>query len=89
MDAVAAGEQVVVCFYAEWCEPARTLARDLAEAAEPAVACRNVDVEKNPVVAARYDVDTLPTVVRFEDGAPVERVTGVPEDDDLGRLAGE
>lgn len=88
-DVVTAGERVVVCFYAEWCEPARTVLRALAEAAGPAVACRAVDVEERPVLAARHGVDTLPTVLRFEDGTAVERLTGVPGEDALGRIAEE
>jgi thioredoxin 1 len=86
-NAVTAGERVVVCFAAQWCEPAQTVARALTAAAGSDVACRTVDVEERPVLAGRYGVDILPTVVRFEDGVAVERLTGVPDDEALRRIA--
>ncbi len=35
-----------------------------------------LDIDENPVVASRYDVLSIPTVILFADGAPAETVIG-------------
>lgn len=74
-----ANEQVVVSFVAEWCERCREVETAL-ENCETATA--TVDVEAAPMLAYRYNVNSLPTMVRFEAGEPVDRVEGVPGDVD-------
>ncbi len=70
---------VLVDFWAPWCAPCRTvepMVRDLAAryAGRLDVARLNVDAE--PRSAVRYDVLTLPTLILFRDGEPVERIAG-------------
>jgi len=36
-----------------------------------------VDVDRNPQVAARYDVRSIPTLLLFKDGQVVDRVIGM------------
>ena len=35
-----------------------------------------LDIDDNPVVAARYDVLSIPTVILFAEGLPAETVIG-------------
>ena len=35
-----------------------------------------IDIDENPVVASRYDVLSIPTVILFSEGAPAETVIG-------------
>ena len=35
-----------------------------------------LDIDENPVVASRYDVLSIPTVILFVDGAPAETLIG-------------
>jgi thioredoxin 1 len=70
---------VVVDFTAEWCPPCRVVAAILAELA-PSYRGRArigaVDVDRDPVLAERFGVRSMPTVVLLRDGREVGRVVG-------------
>jgi thioredoxin 1 len=40
------------------------------------IAIRKLDVDDNPNTARRYGVMSIPTMILFKDGAPVERLMG-------------
>ncbi len=70
---------VLVDFWAPWCvackklEPAIT---DLAARYAGHLVVARVDIDAEPRSAGRYDVLSLPTVILFHDGRPVERIAG-------------
>ena len=79
---------VLVDFWAPWCKPCELLAplvRDLARRHAGRVTLGTLNVDEHPRSAARYDVLTLPTLILFRDGAPVERVVGAVKADRLER----
>jgi thioredoxin 2 len=81
---------VVVDFHAHWCGPCRTMAPHFARAAEQAKGRAlfvKVDSDASPATAARFAVRSIPTVVRLERGAEVERFSGVRSAADLVRFA--
>jgi|GEM_PF-6961786 len=68
---------VLVDFWAEWCEPCRTLAPIVELAAEQysgAACVLKVNVDHNPVVMERYGVQAIPTLILFQDGVEKDRV---------------
>jgi thioredoxin 1 len=68
---------VVVDFFANWCGPCRMLAGPLTEATQKAgLPLIKVDVDVAQQVAGKYDISSLPTVVIFHKGKPVNQFVG-------------
>jgi thioredoxin 1 len=64
---------VVVDFFAEWCEPCRQIPVVLKEVKSELkrnIRVVKVDVDKNPLIASRYRIQHLPTVMVFQNGEP-------------------
>jgi putative thioredoxin len=74
---------VVADFWAEWCQPCKTLGPALEKVARDAdgdFELVKIDVDANPELAQQYAVQGIPTVVAFRDGEEVSRFTGaLPE----------
>ena len=71
---------VLVDFYADWCGPCRLIAPILEEIAEEAngeFQVTKLDVDSAKETAIAYDIQSIPTLILFKDGEPVERWTGV------------
>lgn len=77
--AVARGV-TLIDFYADWCQPCRILApviETVAREAHEAVTVAKVDVDREPTLAQRFEITSIPTVIVFRDGEPVEQLTGL------------
>ena len=75
----AAGVPVVVDFRAAWCGPCRAVAPQLERMAGvygERVVIAKVDIDAEPALAARFDVRSIPTILRFDGGTPTATVIG-------------
>ena len=76
-----AGEGLVlVDFWAPWCMPCRVVGpiiEDLADQYAGKVKVGKLNVDDNLRIAQNYRVMSIPTVILFKDGEPVEQVIGV------------
>jgi putative thioredoxin len=71
---------VVVDFWADWCEPCKTLGPILEKVTnetQGSVRLAKVDVDANPRLAQAFGVQGIPMVIAFKDGKPVSQFTGV------------
>ncbi|WP_392445795.1 thioredoxin [Sneathia vaginalis] len=67
----------VVDFFATWCGPCRALGPVLDELSmEVEYRIVKVDVDKYPDLATFYGVRSIPTLVIFKDGKPVDTLIG-------------
>jgi thioredoxin 1 len=78
-EVVGADKPVLVDFWAEWCGPCRMIAPVLEKLAEEyagSLKIAKLDVDNNPEVAEQFEVMSIPTMILFKDGKPVERMVG-------------
>lgn len=80
---------VIVHFRADWCGPCRAVdpvVEELADAYADDVKVVELDVDSNPRTAGYYGFRSLPTFVRVEDGAVVDRILGAVPKPELEEL---
>jgi thioredoxin 1 len=79
---------VLTDFWVDWCGPCRRIA-PIVEALAGEYAGRlkvaKVDVDRNPDLAGRYNVRSIPTLVVFKGGELVERLVGFVPREELRR----
>ena len=82
---------VLVDFWASWCGPCKMLAPVVEEFADEQtdVVVGKINVDEHPLLASKYGIMTIPTLMLFKDGEMVNKSIGVIPKDALVKFATE
>ncbi len=71
LNIINSNRPVLVDFFADWCEPCKQMSPILKEVKSELkenIRIIKVNVDRNPVIATKYNIRSIPTVVVFKNG---------------------
>lgn len=77
---------VLIDFFADWCGPCKMLAPILKQVKDDLgedIKIIKIDVDENQMLAAKYQVRGVPTMLLFKSGKQVWRQSGVLQKDQI------
>lgn len=83
---------VLVDYWATWCKPCQIQGPIVAEIAEQykgKLTVAKCDIDQNRDIANTYNIQSIPTIIIFKNGVPVETLIGLQSKGSLEELIGK
>ncbi len=85
-EVIKSEKPVIVDFYADWCGPCKAMTpifEEISERYKDKVKFAKLNLDQNQAVAQEYGVMSIPTLVIFKKGKPVETLVGLQDEESL------
>lgn len=88
-DVLESDQPVLVDFWAPWCGPCKALTPTIEALADDyagKVKVGKLNTDENRQAAINYQINSIPTLIVFKNGEPVERLMGSRPKDQLAQV---
>ena len=86
---LSAKQVALIDFWATWCGPCRMLSPtvdDVAQAYEGKATVAKCNVDDCPEIAEQFGIRSIPTLIFFKDGQPVDKTVGLVSRGDIQQI---
>ena len=82
-------DNVLLDFTATWCGPCQQMSSAVSKLERQGLPIRKVDIDKEPALASRFNVQSIPCFVLVANGQEIDRVTGLTTEQQLRKMLGK